>query len=437
MNLIRKIFSPIILIISLILLSYTFYKSEIYWNGTKSDFYNIYYIISFLILIFAILSFFLSNKIKDYLIIVCSSVVISFYTFELYLVFSNKDSKNSNNFEIYKKKTGKEYDKRSKFEIYNDLKLIDSDVKVMVYPTNYFGKNTEIFPLSNSSYSKTIYCNENGYYSIYESDRYGFNNPDEEWDKEEIEYLLVGDSFVHGACVNRPDDISSVLRNLSKKNVLNLGFGDNGPLIEYAVLREYLEPNVKKILWVYFEGNDLLEFKDKLSNKILSKYLSDLSFNQGLKNKQDIIDIMTDKLINEEINKRNQFVKQNHFKYRLIKILKIYNIRTLFASQQEPVLLPEFKKIIKLSNNLAIQNNSKLYFIYLPHYSRYKNNSQFNNYHEIKSFIKELNIPFIDIDAEVFKKEKDPLKLFPFRQNGHYTVEGYKKVAKKIFELTR
>ena len=180
-----------------------------------------------------------------------------------------------------------------------------------------------------------------------------------------------------------------------------------------------------------------MEFKDKLSNKILSKYLSDLSFNQGLKNKQDIIDIMTDKLINEEINKRNQFVKQNHFKYRLIKILKIYNIRTLFASQQEPVLLPEFKKIIKLSNNLAIQNNSKLYFIYLPHYSRYKNNSQFNNYHEIKSFIKELNIPFIDIDAEVFKKEKDPLKLFPFRQNGHYTVEGYKKVAKKIFELTR
>ena len=83
MNLIRKIFSPIILIISLILLSYTFYKSEIYWNGTKSDFYDIYYIISFLILIFAILSFFLSNKIKDYLIIVGSSVVISFYTFNL------------------------------------------------------------------------------------------------------------------------------------------------------------------------------------------------------------------------------------------------------------------------------------------------------------------------------------------------------------------
>ena len=53
---------------------------------------------------------------------------------------------NSNNFEIYKKKTGKEYDKRSKFKIYKDLKLIDNDLKMMVYPSNYFGKSTEIFP---------------------------------------------------------------------------------------------------------------------------------------------------------------------------------------------------------------------------------------------------------------------------------------------------
>ena len=437
MNLIRKIFTPIILTISLILLSYTFYKAEIYWNGTKSNFYNIYYIISFSLLIFAILSFFIPNKIKDYLIIISSSVIISIYTFELYLVFSNhQNSKNNNNFEIYKKKTGKEYDKRSKFEIYNDLKLIYNDVKVMVYPANHFGKNTDIFPLSNSSFSKTIFCNENGYYSIYESDRYGFNNPDEEWDKEEIEYLLIGDSFVHGACVNRPNDISSVLRNLSKKSVLNLGFTANGPLIEFASLREYLQPNVKKILWVYFEGNDLLNFKDNLSDKILSKYLTDLSFNQDLKNKQDIINTMTDKLINDEINITNQIVKKN-FKYRLFKILKIYNTRTLFVSKKEPVLLPEFKRIIELANNLAIQNNSKLYFIYLPDYSRYKNNFQFNNYHEIKALIKDLEIPFIDMDKEVFKEEKDPLNLFPFEQYGHYTVEGYKKITQKIFELTR
>ena len=179
-----------------------------------------------------------------------------------------------------------------------------------------------------------------------------------------------------------------------------------------------------------------MNFKDNLSDKILSKYLTDLSFNQDLKNKQDIINSMTDKLINDEINITNQIVKKN-FTYRLFKILKIYNTRTLFVSKKEPVLLPEFKRIIELANNLAIQNNSKLYFIYLPDYSRYKNNFQFNNYHEIKALIKDLEIPFIDMDKEVFKGEKDPLNLFPFEQNGHYTVEGYKKITQKIFELTR
>ena len=75
----------------------------------------------------------------------------------------------------------------------------------------------------------------------------------------------MGDSYVHGACVNRPNDISSVLRNLSNETVLNLGYGANGPLIEYATLREYLEIGVRKILWFYFEGNDLndLEYEKK------------------------------------------------------------------------------------------------------------------------------------------------------------------------------
>ena len=49
----------------------------------------------------------------------------------------------------------------------------------------------------------------------------------------------------------------------------------------------------------------------------------------------------------------------------------------------------------------------------------------------------DLDIFFIDIDKEVFKKEENPLKLFPFEQNGHYNEEGYRKVAQKIFELVK
>ena len=104
-----------------------------------------------------------------------------------------------------------------------------------------------IFPLAGVSNTTTVFCKEGEKFSIYKSDRHGFNNPDSEWDKKEIEYLLVGDSFTYGECVNRPNDIASVLRALSNKSVLNLGQSDNGPLIEYATLREYLDKNVKKL----------------------------------------------------------------------------------------------------------------------------------------------------------------------------------------------
>ena len=91
--------------------------------------------------------------------------------------------------------------------------MINEGEKVVVRaPPNYANKlynNKSIFYLSGISNSKTIYCNENGYFSIYQSDRFGFNNPDDEWDSNEIEFLLLGDSFTHGACVNRPDDLST------------------------------------------------------------------------------------------------------------------------------------------------------------------------------------------------------------------------------------
>ena len=45
--------------------------------------------------------------------------------------------------------------------------------------------------------------------SIDKTDRFGFNNPDNEWDKK-IDYLIIGDSLAQGACVNRPNDITSI-----------------------------------------------------------------------------------------------------------------------------------------------------------------------------------------------------------------------------------
>ena len=433
MNFLKKIFSPSCLIISLFLLIYTFYKSEIHFDGKKSDFYITYYILSIILIIFSIFTFLFNQKIKEYSIISIISIVVSLYLFEAYLNFYGKIINVKK--KIYKNETGIKFDTRTRYEIYKDLKKIDNNIKLNVSPSNYIDTDNTFYPLSAISNSKTIFCNENGYYSIYQSDRYGFNNPDTEWDQEEVEYLLVGDSYVHGACVNRPNDIASVLRTLSDKSVLNLGFSGNGPLIQYATLREYLNSNVKKVLWIYFEGNDLTRDLDKeLENKILKNYLSDLNFTQNLKLRQKEINVYANELI--EIER-----KWESFSYNFLRFIKIYSVRYLLTPKTKPQLKkrlqPEFKEIIRLVKDLTYENRIKLYFIYLPEYGRYKPNYNNQTYILVKKFVNQLNIPFIDLHINVFKKEKNPLKLSPFQLPGHYTVEGYKKIADTIYKSTQ
>ena len=197
------------------------------------------------------------KSLKVYFIIIFISFIFSLYSFETFLNY--KKNKNSNlkfKKELLLKNENKVYDERTTEQYYRHLLKENKNVSVAFYPNYFLNENSIFQPLSGVSNSLTINCNENGYISTYLSDRFGFNNPDTEWDGDEIEYIVIGDSFAHGACVNRPNDISSILRNLTKKKVLNLGYGHIGPLFEYIILREYLPKNTKKIFKLYYEGND-------------------------------------------------------------------------------------------------------------------------------------------------------------------------------------
>ena len=453
-KILTKFFSTFLITTSIIFFFYIFYKSEIIWSSSKRNYYFIYYVISIFLFIFSIISFFISKKIKEYLIISTISLIISLYLFETYLFFKQSITNTQLSKEmIYEKNQGNKWDKRTKIEVYEDLNKKYDNVSLSIAPIRYSKiKNISILPLSGASNSITINCNENGYYSIYQSDRYGFNNPDEQWDNKEIEYLLVGDSFSLGSCVNRPNDLASVLRYISKKTSINLGQSGNGPIIEYALLREYLPLNTNKILWFYYEGNDLKNLKDEKGNKILVNYLNDLNFTQNLKSRQKEINDLSTSIIEKEkehfiidkIDREQERLSQT-LKYRFVKLLKIYNTRNLIRlsldnshnSYKTTEFFEQFKKILYLTKNLSEINQSKLYFVYLPEYQRY--NKEYKNYEFeiIKKIVDELDIVFIDIDKEVFKKEINPLELFLLKKRGHYNVEGYQKIGKAIFDLTK
>ena len=234
--------------------------------------------------------------------------------------------------------------------------------------------------------------------------------------------------------MNKPDDIGSVLRSLSKKSVLNLGYAAKGPLSEYATLREYIRPNIKKIIWFYFEGNDLDNLKAEMKSDILIRYLKDINFSQNLVKKQSDIDLIGKKLVRQEEESLAKFKDDKKIE-KIINFIKIYRTRLLFS--EETKVPSQLNEILALTKKLSLENNSELYLVYLPNYYRYRFNlKKESSLKDLKKIAQDLEIPFIDIDKQVFRKERDPLELFPFKMHGHYNVLGYKKVMKAVYELT-
>ena len=443
----KKLFPLIFLILSLLIFFYILFKSEVYWDGTRREYYKLYYIFSTLLILISIFLFFLNQKFYTYIKIILISSIFSVYLSEIYLTFSiNGSLELYKKKKLYKKKTGNNYDTRSKIEFYNDLKKLNENASVVVSPKNFIEENNNLFPLSGISNSKTINCNENGYWSTYLSDRYGFNNPDDEWNKQDIEFIIVGDSYGHGACVNRPFDIASVIRKLSNKTVLNLSYSGNGPLLEFATLNEYMGKNAKNLLWLYYEGNDIKDLKQELKSDLLKSYIYNENFSQKLIFKQNIIN---DKLKYYIDKKNRNILDTNEFfnKHKLFKIIKLNQFRGFILSYlpskfqlvtykpDNNVKIPsEFKKILELTKKKLNKQNTEFHFIYLPQDFRYKNINYSNkNYLEIKKIVKNLNINFIDLNENLFNKEENPLKFFPFELYGHYNVEGYSRVGEFIY----
>ncbi len=383
----------------------------------------------------------MSKNLKTYFIIIFLSTISALYLFESYLLIKEKNIILKKT-EMYKKKTGKSYDLRSKFEVYNDLKNDKEKVTLsMTAWSKIFLDKNDLLPLSGLSNIKSILCNENGYYSSYLSDRYGFNNPDKEWDKKSIDYLVLGDSFAHGACVNRPNDISSVLRSLSKKNVLNLGISGNGPLTEYATLREYKHTNVKNIIWIYFEGYDLADLINEKKNFILMNYIKDENFSQNLRSRNNAKDQVVKKITKKEYNRIvEKYSDDNKLKYKILKFIrldktkKVIFVNKVISEEINEIVFKDFRDIMALTKIEADKMKSKLYFVYLPEFLRLSENYSNKNYYKVLKIVNDLDIPIIDLKKSLLDKEKNPFDLYPFGMNAHFNVKGYRKSSQIILE---
>ena len=281
------------LVFSTLLFLYIFYKSEFYYEGKLFSYYLKYYLISIIFIFLSFLSFFIKKEVKIKLYLVFVTSLIMLYFIEAYFVINNYYNEQKYLIKTETSAKNNKFSYRDKLDVYENLIKKGQKVAVTLPPAFFSSeKNQKILALSGISKTKTIYCNENGYFVIYQSDRFGFNNQDSEWDKTDIEYLLIGDSHAHGACVSQPNNIAGNLQKKinKEKGVINLGYSANGPLMELATLREYLPLiKVQRILWIYYP-NDIFDLRFGLKNKILSNYLNNKKYSQKLHLKQNELD---------------------------------------------------------------------------------------------------------------------------------------------------
>ena len=78
-----------------------------------------------------------------------------------------------------------------KLKINKGLDAVPSIFPKALLKKGWIDEKNDIFPLGGVSNAITVFCKEGKEFSIYKSDRYGFNNPDKEWDKKEIFWFLI------------------------------------------------------------------------------------------------------------------------------------------------------------------------------------------------------------------------------------------------------
>ena len=439
----QNIIPYLLIILSLSFILFVFYKDYFVFNFSLSGHYKKYYYIGAFLFFISLSTFLINQKILNNLFIIFCTLVLSFQILNLY---------------IYLDGPGRFDDKRLYMERYFDLKEEYPNQKVSVkYGAGWGGGS--FVPLSGISNSLTPICNESGEYSIIQTDRYGFNNVDDEWNKPFVHSIFVGDSFTHGACVSENNNIIGEFKKLLNSNkfsVLNLGYLSNGPLLYYATYREYSK-NIrpKNVFFVYWEGNDLQNIYEERQVPLLNKYVQEKQFSQNLIERQDEIDKHWEKI--QTIHTSDKNIKMRT-KSLLVKFLTFYHVRQRlelyerhnknqifndkvnYNVKNDKTIIQLFENVLINFNNEVKEKGGKFYFVYLPDYQRFKLDENKKQKHhkknEILKILKKNNINLIDISLE-FEKLENPYQYWPFEKDGHYNENGYKFVAENLFKYIK
>jgi hypothetical protein len=381
---------------------------------------------------------------------VCS-VIVSLYLFELLLFFYVQSG-----YKLYVQ-LRYDFDIRDRTEVVAELGERNITAYPLVSALSYWGKGIEkerIWPLGALSTSKTVLGNENGAHTIYDSDEYGFRNPQGMY-QQSVDIALIGDSFTHGCCVEDSETISG---HLGKRNftTLNMGLAGIGPLSEYAILQEYLSPlKPRSIAWIFYAGNDLVDLKVESASAHLMSYMEQ-GYIQGLVDRQNEVDrILLDyytSFLNRSVRESplqvmwdsfqsSSFIKLRGIRHPLGLLRRPREERATDLYAQEIIMLCD---IMAKASSSAAEWGGKLYFFCLPAYEETMTGGKPAHIGKMLSMLADNGVPVMD-GYDIFGRTPDLRALYPkpnlyhpkwgmSKANHHLNDKGYGVVARAIAE---
>jgi len=300
-----------------------------------------------------------------------------------------------------------------------------------------------LYPLAGVANVLTVYCNEEGTFANFVSDRHGFNNPPNVWDHP-VDVALIGDSFAMGACVDTTDTPAAQIRRV--RPAISLGMNGNGPLSELGILREYAAPLAPRhVVWLYFPGNDFQDFDSERTGGFLNQYRLP-GFRQSLIGRQAEIDDMLRRFLDNEV-KTDSARFRNAWRINAQQFLTLRRVRErlfpLLLADEARVALPcaadrleQFLGLIEQARSEVERWGGQFYFLYLPIWLTPVKACQ-PPHDALIGSLERRGIRVIDVQA-LFDAQADQRRLRPPEPGKvpgrHLTPAGYALVARAILD---
>ncbi|WP_224826176.1 hypothetical protein [Cognatishimia sp. MH4019] len=298
-------------------------------------------------------------------------------------------------------------------------------------------KTSENAILEGVPNATVLLCAAHGAPVSYVADQYGFRNPPMIYN-DEIDLMILGDSFAEGICLPDGQDVVSRIR-ADRPGTMNTGSRGAGPQMEVAILRRWgpkFTPD--QVVMMFFEGNDWQNMNLQATAPYLASAM-EASLPAGRPE-----DVMTrharsadviDGWWEASVESADGFLARRAW------------VRNFLALQQTALVLglhypkasaprPEYAQTLEIARDAVQGWGGELYVAYIPQVDRFvgllPNAAAFDDLRgHVEKATKQLGVAFIDL-TPAFEAHPQPRSLYA--PDAHFSALGAQVAADHILK---